>query len=249
MSLIGFAGRTARSAFAMLAMLSGPSYGASINFDEKPTGRIITTQYAVSHGVTFSGDNYNPTHPDTLVVFKSDRMNTPDLDLEFPWTGGNLAGTHLDKILIIAENVRDFDSNGLVDDPDDEADGGTMFLEFNQPLTSFGVDLIDVELNPALDSIEFLLGGVLLKTISFDQFTNPSSPFYDPTIVWLDRSANRIQPLTAAGMGIPAFDEVRFRLPECAAIDNINFLFVPEPAAGAMLLLIALPALGSRRRR
>jgi hypothetical protein len=253
MSQKGCALFVALSSLATFAAMTESASGAAfhINFDEKPTGRIITNQYEASHGVTFSGDNYRPTGPDTLLIFKSDRTNTPDLDLEYPWPAGNLVGTHLDKILIIAEDLRDFDSNGLIDHPDDEADGGSMHLRFNQPMESFGFDLIDVELNPALDSIEFLFNGNSLKTISFDQFVNPASPYYDPTIVWADRSANRIQPLTIQKLGIRSFDAVTFRLPECAAIDNLTFSNqqnIPEPAA-SVLLLAALPALRLRRRR
>jgi hypothetical protein len=241
----------ALSASTASLTFSRPAEGALITFDEKPTGRKISNQYASSPGVTFSGDNYRPGGPDQLIIFKSDRSDTPDEDLEFPWSSGNLAGSHLDKILIVAENLIDFDANDLVDNPDDEAEGGSMFLKFNQPISSFGVDFVDIELSPALDSIEFLLNGVSLKTITLDQFTNPLSPFYDSTIVWADHSANRIKPLTTRSMGIPKFNEVVFRLPECVGIDNIEFeadIVIPEPAT-ASLLLAALPALVLRRRR
>jgi hypothetical protein len=233
--------------------------GTVVNFDNAPTGRLITNQYAATHGVTFSCDNYRATGPDKLVIFKSDRTGTPDLDLEYPWTAGNLAAklpntpaVHLDKILIIAEDLLDFDNNGLIDHPDDEAQGGSMFLKFNTPMSSIGFDVIDVELTPQLDSIEFLFQGQSLKTISFDQFTNPASPYYDPTIVWADRSANRIAPLTAQQLGIRQFDAVTFRFPECAAIDNLTFLneiAVPEPATAGVTMLALASTIAFRRRR
>jgi hypothetical protein len=250
----GFAKLAAILALAAFATLSGSTAdGAGINFDEKPTGRIINTQYTASHGVTFAADNYRAGGPDVLLAFKSDRTNTPDLDLEYPWTGGNLVGQHLDKILIVAEDLVDFDKNGLIDNPDDEAQGGSIFLTFNEQMSSFGLDLIDVELNPALDSIDFLLNGVSQRLITFDQFTNPASPYFQPGVVWGDRSANRIQPLTAQKLGIRSFDAITLRLPECAAIDNLEFLpaiVVPEPGTAVVGLgLAALPAMLRRRRR
>ena len=50
---------------------------------------------------------------------------------------------------------------------------------------------------------------------------------------------------------LTSFDAVTFRLPECAAIDNVNFnttTVVPEPAA-TTLLLATLPAIALWRRR
>lgn len=259
MSQSGFAKQAGMLALASVFVSAGVASGTVVNFDNAPTGRIISDQYAVSHGVTFSADNYRAKGPDKLVIFKSDRGNTPDLDLEYPWTAGNLAAklpntpaTHLDKILIIAENLLDSDNNGLVDHPDDEAEGGSMFLKFNAPMSSIGFDLIDVELTPQLDSIEFLYQGQSLKTISFDQFTTPASPYYDPTVVWADRSANRISPLTIQKLGIRSFDAVTFRFPECAAIDNITFLneiTVPEPVTGVLTLTALAPAFALRSRR
>lgn len=254
----GFARQARMLAFLSIFVGASAVSATNVDFNDSATGRLITNQYSASHGVTFSGDNYRPTGPDKLVIFKSDRTGTPDLDLEYPWSAGNLAAklpstpaVHLDKILIIAEDLLDFDHNGLIDHPDDEAQGGSIFVKFDTPKSALGFDLIDVELTPQLDSIEFLYQGQSLKTIPFDQFTNPLSPYYDPSIVWADRSANRISPLTTQRLGIRSFDAVTFRFPECAAIDNLNFINeinVPEPATVGLTLLALGPTLAMRRR-
>jgi hypothetical protein len=232
-----------------LSLLGSPAQGALIAFDEQPTGTIMSDQYLASLGVRISADNYRPTGPDKAIIFNSNRMNTPDLDLEFDWSAGNLKGTNLSRFLIVAENLRDVSpANGLVDDPDDEANGGTLIFKFDRPISSIGFDLIDVELVPAIDNVEFIRQGVSLASISFDKFQTPGSPFYDPTVVYADRSANRIKPLTTAMLGIQPFDTVKFNVPECAAIDNVVFL-LPEPATAILSAFALVPIVVRPRQR
>ena len=259
-------GRRMRSVLSVLAVsglcaADAPDASAAamaIDFESPKTGTIMGTQYLASHGVTISADNYRVNGPDSAILFNSNRTNTPDDDLEFgtAWAAGNITtGVNLNKFLIVAESIRDVaPADGFVDQPDDEAEGGTLFFRFTSAQTMVGFDLIDVELNPALDRVEFLARGVPLASISFDKFANPISPFFEPGVAYADRSANRISQITVGELGIVPFDELRFYLPECAAIDNLHFdnnptVAGPEPGTAALLLGAALPALGLRARR
>jgi hypothetical protein len=255
---------------ATLALLAGGlcSFAASrasgaaltIDFEAYKTGSIMGTQYQASHGVTISADNYRVGGPDKAILFNSNRNDTPDDDLEFggtSWAAGNIAtGVNLNKFLIVAENIRDAPpiQDGYVDEPDDEAEGGTLFFKFSAPQTAVGFDLIDVELNPAIDHVDFVRQGVTMASITFDQFANPASPFYNQGVVYADRSANRIAPITVASLRVLPFDEVRFYMPECAAIDNLKFdnnpaFAVPEPGSAALTLSALAGAVGMRTRR
>lgn len=253
-----FALAGALAALGVFAPLPGTAPAASattITFNGYQTGRHINDDYQGSGVSMISADNYRAGGPEIAILFDSNRTGTPDPDLEYrgAWSAGNIRFESLGKFLIVAENVRDTSPNdGFVDNPDDEAAGGTLRMKFATPKTSLGFDLIDVELTPELDRVEFLLAGVPLKSITFDQFAKPG-PFFEPGVVYADRSANRISEMTIAELGIVPFDEVRWYMPECAAIDNVVFnfnnAFIPEPGTAALLLGALAPALVARRRR
>jgi hypothetical protein len=260
-----YADRGRRTPFVLgaLAMcgtcaLSASGAALQIDFESPKTGTIMSTQYLASFGVTISADNYRVGGPDKAILFNSNRTNTPDDDLEYgtAWAAGNIAtGVNLNKFLIVAESIRDVaPADGFVDQPDDEAQGGTLFFKFTSPQTAVGFDLIDVELTPAIDHVDFVRAGVTLASITFDQFANPASPYYEPGVVYVDRSANRISPITVGELKILPFDELRFFMPECAAIDNLKWdnnpaFAIPEPGTAALLLGGLFPALGLRARR
>jgi hypothetical protein len=218
-----------------------------VDFEGLLHGEIVSTQVP---GVTVSAVNYNQPF-DLAVAFDTEVPGTSDADLEFPWDGGNLApDTFLGNILIIAENDLDADGDGYLDDPDDEGGqpAGQLIFVFDDLLTEFGLDLIDIE--PAEGGyLEFFEDGDLLTTVTFAEFTTPLSDFYDPTVEFGDNTANRISPLsfTVEGNGgLVAFDEVRVNLGGSGGVDNLYFTFVPAPGAGVMLLGLFA---GRRRRR
>jgi len=229
----------------VVPLTTASATSAFMDFEGLNTGTVCNTQYVATAGVTVSCDNYNPAagHPDKCVIFNSALSNTADADLEWDgmWSAGNIKNVALGKFMTIAENDVDTSpANGLIDSPDDEADGGTIFLKFTTPQRQFGFDLIDIELHPEIDHVDFLLRGVLFKSVTFDKFAL-AGPFHRNGIVYADRSANRIAPITSNDMNGSAFDEVRFYLPECGAIDNLTFSdtapAVPEPATASVLAL------------
>lgn len=227
---------------------------AIITFNELAHGTIVDDEYEFSNGLTIYAQNRGGG-PDVATIFDSSQPNSRDPDLVGPgastWSKGNLApGQHLGKLLILAENDIDRNKDGLIDNPDDEGSrpAGSLFFEFDSPISEFGFDLVDVE-GPAeitKDSgyaATFYLGPDELARVSFADFVDPMSTFYDPSVVFGNNSANRILPLTAANLGLLEFDRVELNFGGSAAIDNINWdrpgttVEVPNVSTPWMILL------------
>ena len=125
-----------------------------LDFDELSEGTVVTDQYA-AFGITVSAENNNPAHPDKAVVFDSEDPTGGDTDLGTPneaYAGPGIGDGGLSnlialfKLLIIGENDTDeAPADDLVDDPDDEADGGKLIVEFDEPVAVTYLDVIDSE--------------------------------------------------------------------------------------------------------
>jgi hypothetical protein len=242
-----------RNALAVLvatALLcwSSPGAAATIDFDDLPVGAFVTDQYFASLGVTIAAVNPNRSH-DAAITFDSQNGSPPDLDLQGPdWAGGNLAAdmTVLGNLLIIAQNIRDEDGDGLVDVPNDEGKGpaGHITFSFATPIVSFGLDLIDIELPDEPGSLAFYAEGILLGDLSFATLA-----LMDPTIVFGDNTANRVAPIAAELFQAEFFDQVVVGLGGSGALDNIRFDFQRVPEPGLALLLGMGLVLALRRGR
>lgn len=247
---------------SLLCVLHGLSNRAVavivVDFEAYAHGETIDNQYFVSDELTISARNFK-SGPNLAIIFDSRKTGTADLDLEDAWTGGNLRGsTALGNLLILAENDIDANNDGFVDSPDDQGSpdtsAGELRFKFTSVLTSFGLDLIDVD-GPdegAVGFFGFRLGGTELARVRFDAFVNPSSTFYDPTFAYGDRFANRIKPITTADLGIAGFDEVVVNTGLCSAVDGVRYeaVVIPEPSAAAIAgagFIAAMFARGKRR--
>lgn len=225
---------------AILFLVCANAYGAIIDFESIEHGEIVNNQYYSAHGVSIEAVNIGGG-PDLAIAFDSAKSNTMDPDLEGPFSGGNLAGqTNLGKLLIIAENDIDSDGDGLVDNPDDEGSrpAGSIYLNFDAPVSSFGFDIVDVETPDEFSnegySLQFYLEGTELASVGFGSFVDPNSPLYDPTISFGDNHANHIDQIIAAELGITAFDRIAINFGGSAAIDNLTF---STPLPSAIILL------------
>ncbi|WP_145063380.1 hypothetical protein [Engelhardtia mirabilis] len=92
-----------------------------------------------------TASNAAESHPDKAILFDSAAPSGGDLDLVCPGPGlGNRVAR--EKVLIIAENDLDLDADGLVDDPDDEAAGGVLTIDFVTNTVRFrSATVIDVD--------------------------------------------------------------------------------------------------------
>lgn len=236
-----------------VALLAPGAQGAVVNFDDLPAGSFVGAQY-FSQGVLIAADNNHPSHPDVATLFNSNLDTSWDNDIEYAWNGGNLQDTRLNNLLIIQENLRDNNDNGLLDRPDDERQGGRLAFSFHVPIVSFGMDIIDMEIigesgqrNADLSNIQFYNNGVLIAQIAFSEFVDPLSPFFDATIEYGNNSANRIQPIFAEQLGVDQFTAVVVNFNSSHAMDTIVFEPIPEPSTAALVL--GLPAMALMRRR
>ncbi len=125
-----------------------------IDFNAVPTGTQLSDQLGI---VVVSVDNNQG--PNIGTIFNSSNppdhcedLGTPNVDFGGPGIGrGGSAGeagensTAQEQLLIIAENDRDQDNDGLLDDPDDDSDGGTITLDFTKLVDILSVRMIDIE--------------------------------------------------------------------------------------------------------
>lgn len=247
--------RLIQSALAIgIAMAASSAVAVTvIDFEGLSNGEVVTDQLLATHGVVISAVNFTRSH-DLAVVFDTTVPSTADPDLNGPpWNGGNIPNENLGKVLILSE--KDETSPGFSLPPDDEGSrpAGDLILTFDTPFTSVGFDRVDIDSATAeAGSIEFLSGGVSIATIGWEEFTDPMSPFFDPTIEYLDDSANRVAPIDIAALGGSGIaDQIIFHLGGSGGIDNIRVTpAVPEPGAAVVFGfgILATSRWGRRRR-
>lgn len=237
---------------AVAALLFAPASthaDITIDFDSLLHGEIVTNQVP---GVAISAINPNRDH-DLAIIFDTNERDTEDDDLEGPgWDFGNLPSrTDLGNLLIISENDR-LNDRGLIARPDDEGSrpAGSLLFDLDVNGLSVGFDLVDVE-SPETrgGSVELWLDRALVGAVAFADFLDDTSDFYDPTVEFGNRSANRISPIAfndATG-GLAEFNRVVFNMGGSGGIDNIVLTQVPAPASFALLAMGGLVC--TRRRR
>jgi len=233
----------ALAAFMLLPSLQ--SGAATIDFDVDSAGNpilhgdVIANQY-LADGVLISAVNPNRSH-DLAMAFDSDASGTRDPDLEYAWSGGNLSGTRLGGLLILAEDP-------VVPDDEGSRPAGELIFEFlGGPLQSIGFDLVDIE-SAVVEAggLDLYFDGALQASYSFADFAEPSSNLYDPSVVYGDHFANRIAPIDLSTAGL-RFNEAVFRLGGSGALDNVVVEYAPiQPLAEpGTIVLIALALAGT----
>ncbi len=104
-----------------------------IDFAGLSNGEVLDDQFA-DLGITFSAfSNKKSTH--SALIFDTDLDNTADPDLE----------QNVGNVMIIAENLKDRDNDGLIDSPDDNARGGSITVMFDQPFFVESFLALDLE--------------------------------------------------------------------------------------------------------
>jgi len=146
-----------------------------INFDETskgipldlPAGTVITNQFA---GLGFNVSAVDKLgNPKKAIIFDSANPTGGDTDLATPGYGfGNNVAEG--KIIIIQEHNVDANNDGLIDTPDDNADGGNMFFDFDfdvhvDELTFVDVDGLEASWVQGIDSNNVIVGTIPLANL------------------------------------------------------------------------------------
>lgn len=244
----------ALAAASAIGLACASASASVIDFESLGNGAIVTNQFAAPPDyVTISANNFNRPF-NIAAIFDTTIASGDDPDLNGPpWAGGNIINEQLGSILIISERDEDPGNPGFVLGPDDEGErpAGTITLDYSLGFTTFQIDIVDIESTVAENSsFEFYQGGLagFKVVVDFMAFEDNTSAFYDPTIQFGNRTANRIRPITAADLGLQFIDTVVINAGGSSGWDNINASgFIPAPGAAALLGLGAL-AIGRRRR-
>lgn len=205
-----------------------------IDFDDLPAGIVVDRidGRAGSGPVGIHADN-DRLHPrNAAILFDSscaggcsggdDDLGTPHFDFGGPGIGEGGASTSaypnanpLGNLLIVAQNLRDDDNDGLVDEPNDQGDTtATIELDFSA-IAPVGIDEIvmaDVEDKHGAPVVElFGIDGELLEQVVIPAGGNNS-------VVRLTiNSAEIVSRVAISLAGSGALDRVRFATPGCAA--------------------------------
>lgn len=227
----------------------------TLDFSSLRHGELVGSQF-VDQGVTISGYNLVRKYS-AVAAFDTTKPSSVDPDLNGPsWKTGNLKASApvLGMALILPENLKDRNGDGLLDSPDDEGTKPAGYFEFvfSKSISMFGLDLIDIESDQEKNGGLTFYSGNESKTLTFGQLKS-----LDPSVAYGDNSANRIDPILAESLGLSGFDKVKVFMNGSGAVDNVTFGTptnndpVPEPASLAIWAIGGLAGLGyyARRRR
>lgn len=135
---------------------------------------LIVDDELDSLGAIPSAENNTPGHPDLLTIFDTSNPTGGDFDLQTPGFGpGNDVAQ--EYVLIIAENDGNANGDKLIDDPDDEAFGGTISLQFSYDWTFQSATVLDVDGNESSSIALYDAGGNLLAQLKLANLGDNSS--------------------------------------------------------------------------
>lgn len=140
------------------------------NGNPLPAGTELANQWS-NLGFAISAVNNRSNHPDKAIIFDSSNPTGNDPDLGTPnaafggpgiGSGGGIGQPGQNdqaygNLVIIPEDDLDANNDGLVDDPDDEAQGGTITIDFAAPVDLDYVTLVDLDDGTGGSVISFLL--------------------------------------------------------------------------------------------
>ena len=162
-------------------------------------GRVLAGQWA-DIGLGISVENNRAAGPDLPILFDSANPTGGDFDLRTPNPSGFNNTVPLGHLLIIAENAIDSNGDGLIDVPDDEAAGGSVYFDFELPATISSVTMVDIDERPGTE-LRFYRNGNLTtpdETLAIDSLGDGSVQ----TVTFLERDVDRFEVFFRGSGGI-----------------------------------------------
>lgn len=164
-------------AAAVLILAVPPGFATILDFEGPAPGTVIAGNMpggGAAPGTYFPGLTVEVANggsgPGSAIIFDSSSptgwdhdLGTPNQACGGPGQGdGGQAGTPgenceaLGNILIVAENIVDVSpADGLVDDPDDEASGGTISFIFDSAIIPESIVILDIDAENASVSLYY----------------------------------------------------------------------------------------------
>jgi hypothetical protein len=123
-------------------------------------GQEVTNQWQDDIDMTISGESNNSNRSGRVIIFDSNNPTGGDTDLGTPnqafggagvgsggASGSGVNNVNEGNLIILAENITDNNSDGLVDNPDDDAAGGVITFDFATPTTVQAFTMVDLDDN------------------------------------------------------------------------------------------------------
>ena len=187
------------------------NFNTNANGEDIPAGTVISDQYS-AWGISIQTFNNHRKHPSKAVIFNSSNPSGGDVDLGTPneqyqgpgrGEGGASNKTALGNLLIIAENDKDANKDGLIDDPDDEATGGVITFQFDDLMNIQGITLVDIDKNESSAVIRYTS-----RNGESDEL--PISGLGDNSVVEINQQWKEVTELRIELPGSGAIAEIRF---------------------------------------
>ncbi|MEL6790890.1 MAG: hypothetical protein AAGL18_02530 [Pseudomonadota bacterium] len=235
------------AAIAAAGFLAGAAQATPINldFDSNVAGEVIdgdinpfvrlTTTGGQGAAVVF--DTRNPTGGDEDLILVTNL--TPGVNGPSP--GGN--------VLIIAENLIDADMNGLVDIPDDNANGGSFTFDFANEVTFFGFNAIDFTDGGGFLTVDLFGASGNLFSFTIDDVMRSG---VDLVADVGDQAFFGLFNNIFGDDGIAGVTQAVITLGGSGAIDGVSFHANEVPVPAALPLMVSTLAFGgfvARRRK
>jgi len=144
-----------------LSAQCGGNRMCELNFGDFPAGTLLNEQYA-QYGIHISGDAYG-VFPDQIIIYDADGSG-PDPDLE----------TATGHLAIFPENLNDQWNNGIVDVPNDQAQGGVMTFTFDYDRTVTSFVFVDKDNGVPGNAKAYDVNNNLLATVAIPNIGNGS---------------------------------------------------------------------------
>ncbi len=228
-------------AAAALFSAAGYAHALTLDFDTDAqgnpilAGQFIDEEYA-DWGVHITAKNYNRCF-DAAIAFDSLHPTGGDYDLRTDrWRYGQNNDEERGNVLILAENIRDRNRDGYVDNPDDEGGRHAGYFDFlfDQTISSGSLIMLDVDNRCEPGSVQFFLDGHLL----------------DESYDFIALGDNSVQTLDWSGF---TYDKMRVNLGGSGAVAQVdaNANPVPEPVTAILVAgaVTSLTLRTTRRRR